>query len=89
MKHLSGGDGLSNYVKSITGDASNKMNEGKGFEQSVKADPKVVEKLLNEIKKQTAEVLEKTQELYKMKTEKRLGDALIELESVTNRIENL
>jgi hypothetical protein len=24
-----------------------------------------------------------------MKTEKRLGDALIELESVTNRIENL
>jgi uncharacterized protein YdiU (UPF0061 family) len=89
MKHLSGGDGLSNYVKAVTGDASNKMNEGKGFKQSVKADPKVVEKLLKQIKKQTAEILEKTQELYEMKTEKRIGDALIELETATNKIVNL
>jgi len=88
MKHLSMGN-LDEYVKAVTNDASNKMNEGKGFKQSVKADPKVVEKLLNEIKKQTSEILEKTQELYEMKTEKRLGDALIELETVTDKIVNL
>ncbi len=85
MDNVSGGNGLGDYVKSVTGEDKVKR-EVATVEQEVKVDPKVLEKLMNEIKAQTEEVLKKTQELYALKSEKKLGDFLIEFETAANKI---
>jgi hypothetical protein len=86
MNHLSGGDGLEKYVESVTGGRVKHRNAGKGTTATVTADPLVIKKLTDDIKAQTAEILEKTQALYEMQTAKETGDFLTQLEIAANKI---